>query len=253
MRKLFSVGLLLLFGVSVNAAAWQSANSQQSTPAADSPHHYSIRTGTFAVELIKPLRASKLQTGDEVTAVLEKDLLRDGKLWIPKGSKVFGHVVEVKSYGKPDHESNLRIVFDRVVSKTGDEIAFESPAVVLAVAPDKRAVPEVPGSAGVSPVNTAPFGVSPVNTSPYDVSPVNGSVRRAYFCDSHTDQTSFELAVRGSDDSLGAVLTPSARGALCMGRLELKDDSTGMMVNKYKNVFLEYGTQMVIAINPAKK
>lgn len=97
-------------------------------------------------------------------------------------------------------------------------------------------------------VDTSSYDVAPVNTAPF--SRPGG---RVHFCDSQSDQTSFELAVRGSDDSQGTLLTPSARGALCMGRLELKDNSAGLMVDKHANVFLEYGTQMVIAINPAKK
>lgn len=233
MKNLLPIGaLFLMFFPGANA---QQTASSDGSPAPAGAHQYSIRAGTFMVELTKPLHAIKAQVGEEVTAVLEKALLRNGKVWIPVGSTVVGHVIEVKPFEKPEYESRLRISFNKLVSKTGDEISFTSPAVVLAVAPDKRAIPEFSGR-GRTHTNSAAYG---------------SSTARAYRCDGAIDQTSFELAVRGSDDaSMGSILTPTARGALCMKGYELKDSPAGLIVNKDESIVLEYGTQMVISIKP---
>lgn len=255
MKRLLPIGALILI-FSLGANAQQTASVERNPPTA-SAHQYSIRAGTFMVELTKPLHAAKVQVGEEVIATLEKDLLRNGKVWVAKGSTVTGHVIEVQAYASPDYESRLRVVFDKLVSKSGDEIVFASPAVVLAVAPDKRAIPEIGGSNGQSVReggnlpggSNFPDGRTPTNSAAY-----GSSTRRAYVCDATVDQTSFELAVRGSSDaSLGSILTPTARGALCMKGYELKDAPAGLIVNKDKSIVLEYGTQMVITIKSEAK
>jgi len=237
MERFAPVGTFILLIIFAGTATAQQMASSEETPPAVA-HQYSIRAGTFMVELTKPLHADRIQVGEEVMAILEKDLLSNGKTWVPIGSKVVGHVVEARPYDNPEHESRLRILFDKLFSKTGDEINFASPAIVLAVAPDKRVIPEF-RSPGRTRTNSAAYG---------------RSTSRAYRCDGSIDQTSFELAVRGSNDaSVGSILTPTARGALCMGRLELKDSPAGLIVNKDKSVILEYGTQMVIAIQQETK
>jgi len=109
-----------------------------------------LDSGTnIQAELTKSLDAKKAKAGDEVTAKVTEDVKSNGQVVIHKGSKLVGHVTEVKARSKEDSESRLGLAFDRAVLKNGEQVALG--AAVQALAP--------PANAAASAMNSDSLGV----------------------------------------------------------------------------------------------
>jgi hypothetical protein len=92
-------------------------------------------------ELSKTVDARKAKVGDPVNAVLLADVLSHGKIAIRHDSKLVGHVTEVQTHSKEVPESRLGIVFDKVITKSG-EVSFQS--LLLAIRPAEHPAVDVP-------------------------------------------------------------------------------------------------------------
>src|SRR5262249_7531782 len=73
-------------------------------------------------ELNKSVDAKKAKQGDEVVAKTSQAVLSQGKVVIPKGSKLVGHVTQVKAHTKEQQQSELGIAFDHAVLKDGTQV-----------------------------------------------------------------------------------------------------------------------------------
>ncbi|HEY1802451.1 MAG TPA: hypothetical protein VGG46_16100 [Terriglobales bacterium] len=87
--------------------------------------HFSPGT-ILPVELDKSVDAKKAKPGDPVVAKIDQDLLSNGKIVIPRNSKVMGRVVEVKPSTHDDKSSKLGIVFDKIEVKDAPEIPLSA-------------------------------------------------------------------------------------------------------------------------------
>ncbi|HEX3154623.1 MAG TPA: hypothetical protein VHV32_08365 [Candidatus Angelobacter sp.] len=87
---------------------------------------------TLQAELTKSIDAKKAKTGDQITAKLTQDVKNNGKVVLHKGSKLVGHVTEAQARSKENAESKLGVVFDKAVSKDGQEVAFNGIIQALA-------------------------------------------------------------------------------------------------------------------------
>lgn len=58
---------------------------------------------------------------NQILAKTTEDVKSDGKVVIPRGSRIVGHVTEAKARGKGQAESAVSVVFDRAVLKDGSE------------------------------------------------------------------------------------------------------------------------------------
>jgi hypothetical protein len=75
------------------------------------------------VELTKSIDAKKVKIGDEVVAKVTMDLkTNSGEIILPKDTKVVGHVTEAQSRSKEQKDSQVGIIFDRAVMKSGGEM-----------------------------------------------------------------------------------------------------------------------------------
>jgi hypothetical protein len=72
--------------------------------------------------LEKPVDARKNKSGDQVLAKTSEDVKSEGKVIIPRGSKIVGHVTEVKAREKGQAESVVGVDFDHAVLKDGSQI-----------------------------------------------------------------------------------------------------------------------------------
>jgi len=84
--------------------------------------------------LSQPVDAKKNKPGDQVTAKTTEATKSEGKVVIPKGSKLVGHVTECKQRSKEEKESALGIVFDKAMLKNGEEIPLNVTIRALAAA-----------------------------------------------------------------------------------------------------------------------
>ncbi len=103
------------------------------TPAADQASSAQIAAGTqIPAELSKSLDAHKNKPGDPVNAKIAQDLLSNGKVVIPRDTKIVGHVTEATAKGKGEPGSTLGVAFDKMMLKGGREIPLTATIQALA-------------------------------------------------------------------------------------------------------------------------
>jgi hypothetical protein len=125
LMKQLSYPLVILFLLA--GAVWSQ------TPAADSSNSQQIAPGTaIPAELAKSLDAKKNKVGDPVNAKVVQDLLSNGKVVIPRETKIVGHVTQVTPKAKGEPGSTLGVTFDRMILKGGREVPFNATIQALA-------------------------------------------------------------------------------------------------------------------------
>src|SRR5258708_17853587 len=117
------------------SGASASSNNSGSTSAKAGQNSASVAGGTaMNAALSQPVDAKKNKPGDQVTAKTTEATKSDGKMVIPKGSKLIGHGTACKQRSKEEKESALGIVFDKAVLKNGEEIPLNASIRALAAA-----------------------------------------------------------------------------------------------------------------------
>lgn len=89
---------------------------------------------TLNATLSQPVDARKNQPGDTVTARTTESVKSAGKVVIPRGTRLIGHVTEAKARAKGESESAVGIVFDQAILKNGQEIPLNVTIQALAAA-----------------------------------------------------------------------------------------------------------------------
>jgi len=84
------------------------------------------------IALAKEIDSKKAKQGESVQARTTADVVSSGKVVIPRGSKVLGHVTQAKARAKHDSESSLGLLFDSVVLRGGQAVSLQT--VIQAVA-----------------------------------------------------------------------------------------------------------------------
>jgi len=94
--------------------AGASANTSTNASAQAGPNGASLASGTaINATLNGSVDARKNKPGDTVTARTAEAVKSDGKVVLPKGTKLIGHVTQAKARAKGESESALGIVFDK--------------------------------------------------------------------------------------------------------------------------------------------
>jgi hypothetical protein len=117
------------------SGASASSNNSSSTSANTGHSSASLASGTaMNATLSQPVDVKKNKPGDQVTAKTTEATKSEGKVVIPKGSKLVGHVTECKQRSKEEKESALGVVFDKAILKSGEEIPLNVTVQALAAA-----------------------------------------------------------------------------------------------------------------------
>ena len=175
-----------------------------------------ILPGTIIpVELAKTLDAKKVKAGDKIEAKIVVDLLSGGEVLIPKGSKVTGHISDVKARSKESKDSMVAIVFEQLSTKDGGDLAIQ--ATIQALGPPVDSGPNSSSMAG------GPIGSSGGSMPGGGAGPSSG----------------------GSGHSLN----PSSQGVVGMRGLSLSTSGSASVISSSsENVHLESGTQLNLRI-----
>lgn len=140
--------LFASFASLVIAAAGSAQSARQAVPAT----------------LLTAIDAQKTKTGDEVSARTGEDVKSEGKIVLPKGSRLIGHVVEVKARSDDQPTSQIVLTFDRAVIKGGKEIP-----VTASVASISRAQGGTgPSDAGGGVLGVPSTGAGTVSATPQE-------------------------------------------------------------------------------------
>jgi hypothetical protein len=117
------------------SGAAASSNTSTATSAKAGQSSAALSGGTAVnATLSQPVDARKNKPGDQVTAKTTEATKSDGKVVIPRGSKLIGHVTECKARSKEEKESALGMVFDKAILKNGEEIPLNVTIHALAAA-----------------------------------------------------------------------------------------------------------------------
>ncbi|HEY6251849.1 MAG TPA: hypothetical protein VI685_17970 [Candidatus Angelobacter sp.] len=220
----------------------QSSNLSNSSSTSAAPPQ-----GTaLIVELAKSVDAKKAKVGDPVKTKVIQDVISSGKLVIPRGSMVTGHVTAAKAYSQGDPQSILGVVFDKVALKHGQQMTFN--AFWQALAPPVE-VPDVLTSSDYDGGQAG--GSQPVS---------HGPSRPLVDPRDRVDHTR-EDALRNASDpnSYGTglntlhngMLSNGNRGVFGMPGVSFKSQSgtsAPELISTKASIKLESGTQMVLEI-----
>lgn len=203
-RKFCAALAFILLGISLG----------QATPARAATR---IAPGTLiSAQLSKAMDAKKVKVGDKFEAKTVVDLLSNGEVVIPKGSKISGHITEVKARNKDSKDSMIGIAFDSVSMKDGTELAIQAMIQAIGKAPDS-------GVSSNSSMAGGPIG-SPGASVPSGTSG------------------------QGSD-SPGNSLGPNSQGVVGIRGLSLNASGQVSVVSSNNdNVHLNSGTQLILRI-----
>jgi len=105
--------------------------------------------------LEKPVDARRNKPGDQVVAKTTEDVKSEGKVVSPRGSKIVGHVTEVKAHKNGQAESAVGVIFDQVVFRDGTQMPLSLAVQAVGSGPTTA---EVEDDSLMSSGNTAATG-----------------------------------------------------------------------------------------------
>jgi hypothetical protein len=203
---------------------------------------------TIPAMLEKGVDARKNKVGDEVTAKTTENVKSGGQLAVPRGSKIVGHVTEVKARTKEESESAVGIAFDHAVLKDGREIplALEIQAIAPAQSVSPPDMAETPTTAN-EPGGGAPPAPGPGAPMGPRADPNAGTPGRVSSTNAAYGAPSGGLSATGG-------LTPSCHGVLGIDGLELSPETasaTGgsVIISRRRNVHLDGRTQLMLRVS----
>ena len=227
----------------------QSSTTQSQTPSASSAEQQNdganvIPAGTIIpTALSKSIDAKKAKPGDKIEAKTTMDLLSNGKVLLPRDTKVIGHVTEAKPRTKESPQSEVGIAFDRIVLRDGRELSIRAavqamgPSLYNAVAP------------GIDQMGQRSPGMSSAG-APDSRGSMGGSARPGGSAGSpypDGSQRDTSPGIPASEGSTPMALDPHSQGVVGLKGLSLSASDQGSLVSSgSKNVHLDGGTQLVL-------
>lgn len=209
---------------------------------------------TVQAELTKPLDAGKNKPGDEVTAKTTQDVKSDGKVVLPKGSRIVGKVTAAQARTKGQAESQLGIAFGRAILKDGTQVPVSfaiqaisnSQAAASAAAAEDSAAMEgnVGGMASASGSSGNRGLVGGVASTAGNVVNTAGTATGATL---HTaNATGVNVAGGLTSSSHGVVGIP---GLTLSSGASSSTTASSVISSTSSNVRLDSGTRMLLRVN----
>lgn len=231
------LGAAILVGFAPTPAQTQAAESIQLSAGS-----------TIPVMLEKSVDARKNKAGDEVIARTTENVKSEGRVVIPKGSKIVGHVTVTEArIKKEESESVVGISFDHAALKDGREIPLK--LEIQAIAPAEESTPSAmgtaPGTAGGTTGGAPPLP-GPGKASGPMSDPNAGTPGRIASPANAADGAAGGLTASGG-------LTPQCHGVLGIDGLTLSPEAASstqgsLVVSQRRNVHLDGRTQMMLRV-----
>jgi hypothetical protein len=236
-----------------------SANAAQSADISGTHTHADtasqLQSGsTIHATLVKPLDARKNRPGDQVMAKTAEDVRSNGRVVIPRGSKIVGHVTEAKAHEQGQAESTLGIAFDHAILKDGSQVplslvvqAVGSSATSAAALADDESL-MTSGSAAGS-MSGATSGTA--HTGEGLVGGVGSTTGGLVNTGTNVGGSAVHTA-SGLGAGASSSLTSSSQGVIGLRNLNLasstSNSTSGTLTSPNSNVHLDSGTQMIFRV-----
>jgi len=217
-------------------------------------------------ELDRSLDSKKAKVGDAVTARTTEAIKEDGKVVIPKGTKLAGRVIRASARSRGDSDSTLGLQFDRAELKSGQEMALQVNIQAMSAPPgvtpiggdDLQGMGNGQPSAGTSnrgamsgPVGGAASGAA--STVPRTTESATGAVNSTV---NSTTNAAGGVAGRAGATATGGLntsgqLAANSRGVFGLGGLTLSSEASdgasgAVIVSSGKSVRLDSGTRLLL-------
>jgi hypothetical protein len=248
------------------AQAGDTATAQGSAAAKGAAAQSSLAAGTAVnAELDKSLDSKKAKVGDAVTARTTEAVKEEGKVVLPKGSKLMGHLTRVSARGKGDGDSTLGVQFDRAELKGGQEMAVQltlqaiaAPPGVAAIGGDDLQGMGNTGASGSMGGTSRAGGAAPVGGA------VSGAASTAARTTGNVAGTATSTVNSTADAAAGAAtggatgglnssgqLAANSRGVFGLNGLSLSADTSNstqgaVIASSGKSVRLDSGTRLLL-------
>ena len=132
--------LLMTWALAQTAGTQAQGTAASAASASAGSSSAALESGTAVqAALTKPVDAKKAKPGDAVEAKVQNDVKSAGRVVVPKGSKLVGHVTQAQAREKGQEESTLGIAFDHAVLKNGQSLAFQGVIRAVSAAPQMAA------------------------------------------------------------------------------------------------------------------
>jgi len=240
--------LAAAFAVATLCAA--GAVAQAPPPSENSGSEASLAGGTaINAALDSSIDSRKAKPGEQITAhITDAVKSSDGRLILPKGTKLVGHVTQASARSKDQGESMLAIQFDKAMLKDGQEVPLHN-AVLQAVAAPPQSQPSsfatdtdrMGSTAGAPPSN------NPSMSGSRGARPEGIPNAQPYPNDNPSSRTS-----NGGSDVAGP-LSANARGVYGLDGLRLSANANGegtILTSNNKTVHLDGGTRLLLLVQP---
>lgn len=221
----------------------QAANTQKTEKSASGETSLAAGT-TIAAELTNSLDSKKVKQGDAVNARASETLKSaDGRVIVPKGAKLTGHVTQAsaRSAGQPD--STLGLSFEKVTLKNGQEIPLNV-AIQAIAAPASGAEANQPtdmGSTGVPSGTNRSTGMGSNGAG-------SGTYNTTRSAPNNTANSTG--AAPGDTTEMGGTsqLNSNSRGVVGLNNLSLSATAGqgSVITSTGKNVHLDSGTRLLL-------
>ena len=242
----------------------------QQDPASSQPSAAAAQLKPVTGELVDKLDSKSAKQGDSVVVKTNEDVVFPGGADIPKGSKLVGHVTNVQPRTEGKENSQIAIQFDHAELKGGQNMAIESVIKSLSPAAGSGSAMDnaVPGSYGTNPQGgtsgTAPnapgMNGSSSNTGnnrPGVASNTISQPGQPGATSQSTNQTANggmpepgSIVARSGNVAIRATAIPGVLLANDINGLPFTNAS-GMLLGARRDIHLDGGTQMVVAIAAA--
>jgi hypothetical protein len=197
----------------------------------------------------------KNKAGDEVTAKTASDVVSQGKVIIPRNSKLIGHVTEAKAKANGESDSTLGIAFDRAILKNGQSVPLNATIQALA-APAATASSTINDDAYASSGPARPAGggggvVGGVAGSATNTVGAVGNTAGNVTGAAGSTVNSTVSGVGPSTANVGSTLSSGTTGVVGLKDLQLNSATSSatngsVITSTGKNVKLESGSQMIL-------
>jgi hypothetical protein len=236
------VGAIFVAGAAAQVQTNPQAPGTPNIPIQSESGSVALPGGTaLNAQLNSSVDSKKANVGDKVEAHTTEEFKYAGKIIIPLGAKLEGHVTEATARSKGDGGSTLAIQFDKAIAKKGEEIPLN--VAILAIAaplPDFSGGAPGPGSDPMSGRGASAAGGSPMGSS-------------------HTPTATpgtpnYPGAADGTMGATGAAqLSAKSRGVYGLSDLKLIAASsdagqTTVITSSGKNVRLDDGTRLLLVV-----
>jgi hypothetical protein len=196
--------------------------------------------------------AKKAKSGDEIQAKATQAVLSQGKVVIPKGSRILGHVTHATPRTNDQQPSQLGVVFDHAILKDGTQVPLSVSLQALGGGMNATSMMNEPSNMGGADSNRGisssgmPGRTSPAETGAYGTPGGNtGAMGSA-----GPSAASGVGGVSDNTPAAGVHLNAGSRGVVGLTGLSMASGPQGTVIkSEKKNVKLDSGIELVLRAN----